>query len=149
MDDLAVDLKRLSREIESGFSPSYASLIRTPRLAARWWVAVGATLLLAAAAAVLWMFGPWRQDPAVARTLLILPMEVRGQAEGGDYVGRAFAEALAVNLAQSKNLNVLAVPEKGEIKAVGSIGLRPGGSWDRRWTAPDGFAHTRRRGGHG
>ena len=30
-----------------------------------------------------------------ARTILVLPLQVRGQTEGADYVGRSFAEALA------------------------------------------------------
>ena len=49
MDDLAVDLKRLSRDLESGSSPSYAStVIGVRRGAVRWWMAVGATVLVVA-----------------------------------------------------------------------------------------------------
>ncbi len=60
--------------------------------------------------------------PAVdPRTLLILPMEIRGQVEGPEYAGRAFAEALAVNLAQAKSLNVLPVPEVGELARGGPL----------------------------
>jgi tetratricopeptide (TPR) repeat protein len=52
---------------------------------------------------------------ANARTVLVLPMEVRGQTDGADYLGRAFSEALAVNLAQARALTVLPVP----VNAVG------------------------------
>ena len=44
------------------------------------------------------------------RTLLILPLEVRGQEEGAEYFGRAFAEDLAQNLAPAMSLTVLPVP---------------------------------------
>jgi serine/threonine protein kinase len=53
--------------------------------------------------------------PLDARTILILPLEVRGQNDGGDYVGRAFAEALAMHLARTKDLHVLPVPQAGEL----------------------------------
>ncbi len=50
------------------------------------------------------------------RTVLIVPMEVRGQNEGSAYLGRAFAEAIAVNLALA-GLKVLPVPEATELGA--------------------------------
>ena len=50
-----------------------------------------------------------------ARTLLILPIEVRGQVEGADYAGRSFAEEVAMNLARGKGLTILPVPEPGEL----------------------------------
>ncbi len=55
------------------------------------------------------------------RTVLILPLEVRGQNDGGDYVGRAFAEALAMHLARTEGLHVLPVPDVGELGAGGSL----------------------------
>lgn len=54
--------------------------------------------------------------PADERTVLIVPMEVRGQNEGSAYLGRAFAEAIAVNLALA-GLKVLPVPEATELGA--------------------------------
>ena len=49
MDDLAVDLKRLSRDLESGSSPSYASTLVGPRRrAVRWWMAAGAAAIVVA-----------------------------------------------------------------------------------------------------
>ncbi len=47
-------------------------------------------------------------------TVLIVPMEVRGQNEGSAYLGRAFAEAIAVNLALA-GLKVLPVPDATEL----------------------------------
>lgn len=55
------------------------------------------------------------------QTVLIFPFEVRGQDEGADYVGRSFAEALAINLAQAGELRVLPVPQKGEVEGVGAL----------------------------
>lgn len=44
-------------------------------------------------------------------------MEVRGQGEGADDAGRAFAEAVAVDLAQRQELSILPVPQLREIAA--------------------------------
>jgi eukaryotic-like serine/threonine-protein kinase len=115
--DLVVDLRRLLRELESGSSSSYGEIreARTPRWRRAGAVAIAAVLAIGVAAwFVARLVHPWTTRTADARTVLILPLEVRGQAEGADYVGRALAEAIAVNLAQSKNLIVLPVPEKGE-----------------------------------
>ena len=112
MDDLAVDLKRLGRELESGSSPSYEDLAKSYRPAG--WnkqaLAIGAAVMLLSVLA----FGGWRMlatgGSLDERTILILPMEVRGQTEGAEYFGRAFAEAIAVNLAQAVDLKVMPVP---------------------------------------
>lgn len=123
MEDLAVDLKRLGRDLESGSSPSYDELrgpltrARRRRMALQ---ALAAATALAAVGFAAWFLGPrlsgWAGTPAAeARAVLILPLEVRGQSEGADYVGRAFAEALAVGLAQSQTLKVLPVPATGQI----------------------------------
>jgi tetratricopeptide (TPR) repeat protein len=50
------------------------------------------------------------------RTVLVTALEVRGQTDGADYVGRAFAEAMAVNLAQAAELRVLPVPSPEEFE---------------------------------
>ena len=42
--------------------------------------------------------------------MLILPFEVRGQTDGAGYVGRAFAESVATNLARAKAVRILPVP---------------------------------------
>jgi len=46
---------------------------------------------------------------------------VRGQEEGAEYVGRAFAEAIVSNLVQAKGLNVLSVPRPGELGGGGTF----------------------------
>ncbi len=115
MEDLGVDLKRLGRDLETGSSPTYEDLKETPtpeRHRMKMWILSG-TFLAPVVAAGLWLLGPWRMGGADARTILILPMEIRGQADGADYLGRAFAEAIAVNLVQSKELRVLPVPAAG------------------------------------
>ena len=50
--------------------------------------------------------------------LAVIPFEVQGQDEGADHVGRAFAESLAINLAQAEDLRLLDVPEGGEGDAI-------------------------------
>jgi tetratricopeptide (TPR) repeat protein/predicted Ser/Thr protein kinase len=114
MEDLAVDLRRLGEELESGSAPSYADLKRearpAPARARRWpvWLTIAAIAALIAAGS--WVATRRARVMAAERTILILPLDVRGQAEGAEYAGRAFAEALAVNLAQLKRLTVLPVP---------------------------------------
>lgn len=114
MDDLAVDLKRLGRELESGSSPSYQELGKSVQLFTRqriMRIALAGLLVMATISLGTWgtiRYLASRVDP---RTILILPMQIRGQTEGADYVGLAFAEMIAVTLSQSRNLNVLPVPE--------------------------------------
>ncbi|MBC7792235.1 MAG: tetratricopeptide repeat protein, partial [Clostridia bacterium] len=50
---------------------------------------------------------------ADARVVLVLPFETRG--ETNEYLGRAFAEALAVNLALTGTIKVLPVPAQTEL----------------------------------
>ncbi|MCZ6669601.1 MAG: serine/threonine-protein kinase, partial [Acidobacteria bacterium] len=98
MDDLAVDLKRLGRELESGSSPSYQELGKSVQLFTRQRIMRMALAGLLAAAAI--GLGTWgtmrylagRVDP---RTILILPMQIRGQTEGADFRGIVFAEQIA------------------------------------------------------
>ncbi len=125
MEDLAVDLKRLGQDLDAGSSPSYEDLkpatASRRRVGARAWIASGAFLLAAVAAAAVWLAG-WRPGaPADAGIVLILPLEVRGQTDGAEYVGRAFAETIAVNLSQVKGLGVLPVPDLGEMGRGGTL----------------------------
>ncbi len=122
VDDLAVDLRRLAKELESGSSPSYDDLKPTGTgRRMRWALAVLAVLVFVA----LWLGGrslwPRLATPGAGRerTVLILPMEVRGQTDGGEYAGRAFAEAMAINLAQAKEVRVLPVPAPGDLTVSG------------------------------
>jgi serine/threonine-protein kinase len=86
---------------------------------------LGSLLFLAVAAAAGWAawraWGPGHPTRPRANTVLILPMEVRGQVEGAEFAGRAFAEALAVNLAQTRGVHVLPVPMAGEMPASGML----------------------------
>ncbi len=131
MDDLAVDLKKLARDLQSGSSPSYAAVAGKPGRARRlaWWIAMPAAILVVAA---LGWFAKSRlggapsrtsavRAPDAAHTVLILPLEVRGQSEGAEYAGHAIAEAIAVNLAQARNLKILPVPEASEFAESGAL----------------------------
>lgn len=83
--------------------------------------------VLAVAGAIAWHFwgpGSGRHVPP-ERTVMILPLEVRGQVEGARFAGRAFAEALAVNLAQSRNVRVMPVPAGTEASATAMLGRAP------------------------
>jgi tetratricopeptide (TPR) repeat protein/predicted Ser/Thr protein kinase len=114
MEDLAVDLMRLGRELESGSSPSYQDLARTAhvrRLPKKLiGGALGVVVLVVAVLASWWMISG-RGARLDERTVLVLPLAVRGQEHGADYVGHAFAEALAANLAQSEDLKIPPIPE--------------------------------------
>jgi eukaryotic-like serine/threonine-protein kinase len=118
MEDLAVDLRRLGRDLDSGSSPSYQELrtVLAPARRRRAWslVATGLAVLTAGLAWV-WFAGPGRLVRADRSTVLVLPLEVRGQQEGAEGVGRAFAEAVAVHLAQAANLRVLPVPDPASL----------------------------------
>jgi len=131
MEDLAVDLKRLGRDLESGSSPSYDELReplareRRRRLAL---LAVAGALALAVAGVGAWLLASRLRSfigapPADAGTVLILPLEVRGQTEGAGYVGRAFAEAIAIELATSRALKVLPVPEAEPTQKADPTGM--------------------------
>ena len=126
--DLVVDLRRLGRDLESGSVPSYEGikgpLTPAPRRRA-WGIGLLGALSLAAVGTLAWLAAagtlPWLGAKADAHTILITPMEVRGQAEGAEYMGRAFAEAIAVNLSRAKGLSVLPVPEAVELETRGSL----------------------------
>jgi eukaryotic-like serine/threonine-protein kinase len=118
--ELVVDLRRLRRDLESDASRSYEAAREAlkPRRQRAWaMVLVGTSIVIAIGLAAWWVVDAFRLGTATtadARTILILPLEVRGQAEGADYVGRAFAEAIAMNLARAKNLSVRPVQDKGQ-----------------------------------
>ena len=90
---------------------------RPPR---RFLFLLGAAAIAAVAVTTWWRFmGPGRDaGPTEAKTVLVLPMEVRGQVRDADFAGRAFSEALAVNLAQTRGVNVMPVPAAGEAEAA-------------------------------
>ena len=122
MDDLAVDLRRLGRELESGSSPSYEDMAKAlaprPRRQVLLAVMAGAVALLALGL-VGWWIGFGRGPALDERTVLILPMEIRGKAEAPDYAGREFAEALANHLARSRELKVLPIADADDLTGDG------------------------------
>jgi serine/threonine protein kinase/tetratricopeptide (TPR) repeat protein len=124
MDDLAVDLKRLTRELESGSSRSFDEI--SPPLR-RWpWSGTWRWIMLGVLVAGLVALGAWRLRTGRdvggdRRTILILPLNVTGVSEDAAYIGRAFAEAIAVNLAQSKDLTVLPVSEDADLGPVNGL----------------------------
>ncbi|MBZ0266545.1 protein kinase, partial [bacterium] len=113
MEDVAIDLKRLSKQLDSGVSPSYSDLHRiAPRrpswLGRPYWLAL--PILLATA----WLL--FRDRPSIpphgeASTVLVLPMEVLEAGENSEHLGRAFSEAIAINLTQDTSVGVLPVGE--------------------------------------
>jgi tetratricopeptide (TPR) repeat protein/predicted Ser/Thr protein kinase len=114
MDDLAVDLKRLERELESGSAPSFEDLDRVLARGRHRQIGIvlgaGSATLLVLVAGIAWLVAG-RGAKLDEHRVLILPFEVRARTEDADYAGLAFAEALAVNLAQAKELQVLPVQE--------------------------------------
>ena len=125
MDDLVVDLRNLGRELESGSSPSYGDVAKAvapkPRKQVLLAVAGGAVAVLVLGLGAWWIgFG---RGPALDdRTVLILPMEIRGESPGADYAGRAFAEALAINLAKARELKVLPIGDRGDLTGDAGFG---------------------------
>lgn len=139
--DLAADLRRVERDLKGGTMPMTSAAIPTGGVAAptpvgsraaaarsssfarralAWSVAglIGAAVTFAALRVLVPRLG-LGVGATDASTLLILPLEVRGQAEGGPYVGEAFAEALAIELAGAKNLKVLEIPTReGDLDPV-------------------------------
>ena len=124
-DDLSTDLRNLMRDMDSGrvsipAGPGAGSGRAAPRTAAakRWGLAAGIIVAVVAIALGAWWFRPAPLPDE--RTILILPLKIRGQQENADYLGHAFAEAIAVELAQAKDLNVLPVPDGGELDVSGT-----------------------------
>ena len=109
-EDMAVDLKRLGKDLETGSLHSYEDLIKSTRPKRRWWTLAATALVSSLTVAMLiWWFVLGRVPAGDPSTILILPLEMRGQADQEDYLGRAFSEAIAVNLTQAEDLKILPV----------------------------------------
>jgi tetratricopeptide (TPR) repeat protein/TolB-like protein len=119
-DDLVVDLKQLQKELAAHSSPAYRDLrVPASRPAGRRWMllgALGAVALVVGAGAL--AYG--RRAGLDPRKLVVMPFEVQGQAQGAEYAGRSFGEALAVNLAAARGLTVLPVPDAGRSPSRGA-----------------------------
>src|SRR5262245_48231082 len=72
---------------------------------------VALAVVLAAVGA--WIAAATLRKPAAANParVLVMPLEVRGEREGSEYVGLAVAQAVAANLSQAAGMLVLPVPE--------------------------------------
>jgi serine/threonine-protein kinase len=78
-----------------------------------------ATTVVALAAVAAWLVlgrpGAVADAPGDAvRTVLVVPMQVRGGHTGDAYMGQALAEAVAIALARASRLRVLPVPEASD-----------------------------------
>jgi TolB-like protein/tetratricopeptide (TPR) repeat protein/predicted Ser/Thr protein kinase len=126
VDDLAIDLKRLGKDLDSGESLSFSSLQTRQRRHTQWMRAPG--FVLAAALAVVGGFVLWQRvrtfGTESARTILIEPLVVSGTADGAGYLGRALAEAVAIDLAQARDARVLDVPERPSARSALSAHAR-------------------------
>jgi serine/threonine protein kinase/tetratricopeptide (TPR) repeat protein len=110
-DDLAVDLKRLQKQLDADSSPSYTDLrVPVPRRSGSRRMLVWALGALVVLAGVV-VLGVWRRTGLDPQSVVVLPFEVQGQTQGADYMGRSFGEAIAVNLAAANGLTVLPVPD--------------------------------------
>ncbi len=125
-DDLAVDLRRLIRDLDSGNAPSFEDLSRAiaPGRPRRWLWALPVAVAAVGIFAAFWLQAQ-RGGPRIVgegrRSLVVSPLEVRGQVEGAGHVGWAFAEAVSINLATVQGLRVLPVPAAGHLQ-VGTPG---------------------------
>jgi len=120
MEELVTDLERIAHELEGGVTQrgrrvTDRSGLRAGRKRTRLALMVAAIATIAAVAiGVSNIVGP---SPD-ARTVVVVPMEVQGQAQGAEYLGRSFAESIAVNLAEAPELRVMPVPRTAEFAAT-------------------------------
>lgn len=120
-DDILAELRPLDftttslNELSSEASVAEKALRLQTKNTSRWLLVFFGIAVVAATAL-------WRVSKKNADAIIIAPMEVRGQKTEADYVGRAFAEAIAVNLAQSSQFKVLPVPMSSELDAAGAFG---------------------------
>lgn len=103
------------------FPPSLNPFAETTPIPSRrnlvpWLTLVG--VVLAAGIVLGWLLFDSPPKPVSASTVLILPLEVHGQVSGAAYLGAAFAQALAVNIAEVESLKVLPVPRPTDVERV-------------------------------
>ncbi len=142
MEDLAVDLKLLARDLEAGSSPSYATVVKGEAVAApglgtagadtaRWWPLVAAASLAAAVAVLAVVFiqlrskEPPEPDPAATRDaapapkrIVVLPFENLGLPED-EYFAIGITEEITSRLAAVSGLGVISRKSALEFAASG------------------------------
>jgi serine/threonine-protein kinase len=125
MEELVTDLEGVADELESESTPQRGRRIsdrRRPVLTPSiHLLAVGVVVIFALALVTGLALRSWLAPTVYPNTVLIVPMEVRGQTEGAEYLGRSFAEAIAVNLAQAPDLRVLPVPQSSEFLGISTL----------------------------
>jgi Flp pilus assembly protein TadD/predicted Ser/Thr protein kinase/TolB-like protein len=140
MDDLAVDLKRLSKDLESGSSPSYDDLrkdLRTPTARRRAFAAVGACAVIVAALLAFVGFRDPREEPIAPAgsepRMLVLPFDARGFDRDDDYVGRVAAERIAISMSETGAVEVAPLPTNEEIESVSADAQRAAHEANAQW----------------
>ena len=122
--ELAADLEGAARLLAQGMSPHFGRRV-TDRFSAerktgRRWLVGGVSLLALVVAGAL-IGRTFLGGKASPSTILVFPIEVRSDTPGAVYLGRSLAEAIAVNLAEARDLRVLPVPQSSEIEGVGAL----------------------------
>jgi len=108
-EDLAVDLKRLGKDLESGSSPSYEELGRGVQPKRRWWVGAAALMAVAAIAIVFgyWKFLPKAEKVSTERKMIVvLPFENLGLPED-EYFAAGMTDEITSRLAVVSGLGVI------------------------------------------
>jgi serine/threonine-protein kinase len=143
VQDLAVDLKRLGKELESGSSPSYEALQgltdQSVRRAPRWVIPTLLVLVVVVVALALTVFWPWRglEEPtSTAEAILaaqtevasiaVLPFADMSPGKDQEYFAEGLSEELLNALVRIRDLRVAARTSsfsfKGKNVTIAEIG---------------------------
>jgi len=115
-DDLAVDLRNLKRDLDSGRATMPERHAAHPRAAVRRWFIAAALLVLSAAAAGIWLLpgrpGDAPVGPARLDSVAVLPFGSRGTGDAGtdddiDYLGDGMTESVINGLSKIGSLRVV------------------------------------------
>jgi TolB-like protein len=122
--ELSLDLEAVARDLEEGTSSQRGRRVtdRASEGSGRGRLFVAGAIVVAALVLVGVLFGrTLSHAPADVSTILVFPVEVRSDTPGAEYLGRSLAEAIAVNLAEVRELKVLPVPQSSEIEGIGAL----------------------------